>query len=142
MTIKQKLAEYKAAREEKKANKPYWAQFVTSEGVATGSITNLIFGSSHPVSLKQHFIASSQKKIDPQVGPDAVLWDIIVDYQGGGHRNREPFKLGVTFNDMCTEMLALEKAAAGKESQPDAKFVEERRPLVAKNNILNIFQLI
>ncbi len=134
--LTKKFAEHKAAKKEKKANKPYWSTIVTSDFVEEGTMTNNLFGTSHSVSLVAHFAACSRTKVDPQIGRDAVVWDIKEVAAGAGHQTSEPVFLSITYKDMLKYMMYFEKKASYMEGRPDAEVIAERGHLVAKNNIL------
>ena len=122
--------------------RPYKGKIETSEMVTEGTITSRFTGLSRSVSATVHFVASSQKKIDPQKGPESVLWDIIACGQTGSgwYTDSKAHELNLTYKEMCEEMLCLEKEAAGRGNQPSKEFIEERRPLVSKKNILNFIK--
>ncbi len=88
------------------------AKIETSEMITGGWLTNKLTGVSRHIDVISHLEARSQKKIDPQKGPAAALWDIVECGHAGTRSTSKAIALNLTYKEMCTEMLAVEKAAA------------------------------
>ncbi len=134
---KQKFAEISAAKKEKKANKPYWAQIVTSDSIQEGTVTHNWTGKQYAVSCVAHFTACSQTKVDPKKGRDSVLWEIGATSNWEGYQDYTPASLNLTYDHMLRTMMVLEKKACHMEGRPDAEVIAKRLPFVAKNNVLH-----